>query len=125
MSNAYAFNSEAVDEALAQWDSIKIQEAVERQRKLTDLKKNALPYSEPLAIEICERISSGELLIDICVDDHMPTVRRVTQWLHNSEFKALYDESINDRLTIFEEQIIKIADDAPVISRRLCATGEA
>jgi hypothetical protein len=64
-------------------------------------------------------------LIDICVDDHMPTVRRVTQWLHNSEFKALYDESINDRLTIFEEQIIKIADDAPVISRRLCATGEA
>lgn len=112
MSNAYAFNSEAVDEALAQWDSIKIQEAVERQRKLTDLKKNALPYSEPLAIEICERISSGELLIDICVDDHMPTVRRVTQWPHNSEFKALYDELINDRLTIFEEQIIKIADDA-------------
>ena len=43
----------------------------------------------------------------------MPTVRRVTQWLKsNSDFAALYRESINDRLTIFEEEVIKIADDA-------------
>jgi hypothetical protein len=75
--------------------------------------KSALPYSEPLAIEICERISSGELLINICADDHMPTVRRVTQWLReSSEFSILYRGSINDRLTIFEEEVIKIADDA-------------
>ena len=43
----------------------------------------------------------------------MPTVRRVTQWLRESpEFAALYRDSINDRLTIFEEEVIKIADDA-------------
>ena len=43
----------------------------------------------------------------------MPTVRRVTQWLRESpEFAALYKDSINDRLTIFEEEVIKIADDA-------------
>ena len=75
--------------------------------------KGALPFSEPLAIEICERVSSGELLINICVDEHMPTVRRVTQWLRESpEFAALYKNSISDRLTIFEEEVIKIADDA-------------
>jgi hypothetical protein len=76
-------------------------------------RKEAQPYSEPLAIEICERISSGELLINICADGHMPTVRRVTQWLReNQDFAALYRESMNDRLTIFEEEVIKIADDA-------------
>jgi hypothetical protein len=43
----------------------------------------------------------------------MPTVRRVTQWLReNPEFNILYRESINDRLMIFEEEVIKIADDA-------------
>jgi hypothetical protein len=76
-------------------------------------RKNTLPYSETLAIEICGRISSGELLINVCADDHLPTVRRVTQWLReNSDFAALYKESINDRLAIFEEQVIQIADDA-------------
>jgi hypothetical protein len=30
----------------------------------------------------------------------------------NADINALYKESINDRLNIFEEQIIKIADDA-------------
>jgi hypothetical protein len=75
--------------------------------------KNALPYSEPLAIEIAERISSGELLINVCNDEHMPTMRRVTQWLReNQDFAHLYKESINDRLMIFEEEVIKIADDA-------------
>ena len=72
-----------------------------------------LTFSEPLAIEICERISSGELLINVCADAHLPTVRRCTQWLReNSDFNALYKKSINDRLTIFEEEVIKIADDA-------------
>jgi hypothetical protein len=75
--------------------------------------KSTLSFSEPLAIEVCERVSSGELLINICADEHMPTVRRVTQWLKEKpEFAGLYRESINDRLTIFEEEVIKIADDA-------------
>ena len=52
-------------------------------------------------------------MINICVDEHLPTVRRVTQWLRESpEFAALYKDSINDRLMIFEEEVIKIADDA-------------
>lgn len=90
------------------------QEAIDAKLKVElFVAKGTLPYSEQLAIEICERISSGELLINICADEHMPTVRRVTQWLReSSEFSILYKESINDRLTIFEEEVIKIADDA-------------
>jgi len=90
------------------------QEAINRQRQFElNQRKSTLPFSEPLAIEICERVSSGELLINICADEHLPTVRRVTQWLReNSDFSLLYRDSINDRLTIFEEEVIKIADDA-------------
>jgi hypothetical protein len=40
-------------------------------------------------------------------------VRRFYQWLRdNADINAFYKESINDRLNIFEEQIIQIADDA-------------
>jgi hypothetical protein len=90
------------------------QDAFEAKRvQEINLAKSTLPFTEPLAIEICERVSSGELLINICADEHLPTVRRVTQWLRESqEFTSLYRDSINDRLTIFEEEVIKIADDA-------------
>jgi hypothetical protein len=111
MSNVnYAYD---VDEALDNWDRIKIEETEAKRKAELFVTKGTLPFSEPLAIEICERVSSGELLINICADEHMPTVRRVTQWLReNLEFAALYRDSINDRLTIFEEEVIKIADDA-------------
>jgi hypothetical protein len=90
------------------------QDAIDAKHKVElFVAKSTLPYSEPLAIEICERVSSGELLINICADEHMPTVRRCNQWRkENDDFAALYKESINDRLTIFEEEVIKIADDA-------------
>lgn len=74
--------------------------------------KNALPYNDVIAQEICERISAGELLIDICLELHMPTVRRCNQWMkEHDEFGQIFRESIQDRLSIFEEQVIQIADD--------------
>jgi hypothetical protein len=75
--------------------------------------KEALPYSDRLAQEICERIAVGELLINICADsEHLPTMRRCNQWLReNLEFDQLYQSAISDRLNVFEEEVIKIADD--------------
>jgi len=85
--------------------------ALERVNKLNAV-KNTAPYSEKLAQEICERISIGELLICICHDDHMPTQRRCNQWLkEHADFAALYKESLNDRLSVFEEEVLYIADD--------------
>jgi hypothetical protein len=95
-------------------------ERIRAERKARQESRGTLQFSEPLAIEICERVSSGELLINICLDEHMPTVRRVTQWLRESpEFAALYKDSICDRLTIFEEEVIKIADDDAIARAKL------
>lgn len=89
------------------------QERIERERfERVNAIKSELRYSDQLAQEICERISSGELLTVICRDDHMPTMRRCQQWLkEHDEFQALFNMSIQDRLFVFEEQVVEIADD--------------
>jgi hypothetical protein len=75
-------------------------------------RKEALPYSDELAQEICELIAIGGLLINICDLEHLPTMRRTNQWLReHPEFSALCQSAINDRLNVFEEEILKIADD--------------
>jgi hypothetical protein len=76
-------------------------------------RKDAIPFSEKLAMEICGRISGGEFLINICKDPDMPTVRIVNHWLkERHDFKALHDEAVNDRLNIFEDEVITIPDAA-------------
>jgi hypothetical protein len=101
------------DEAFDRWEEIKTKEEEARKHAEIFVLKSTLPYTEPLAQEICERISCGELLIIICNDDHLPTMRRCKQWMsEHDDFHALYKESLNDRLDIFEEQVIQIADDA-------------
>jgi hypothetical protein len=74
--------------------------------------KEALEYADAHAQEICERISAGELLLNIVEDCHLPTLRRCNQWLRQyPEFNQLYQSAIHDRLNIFEEEVLKIADD--------------
>jgi hypothetical protein len=89
------------------------QHRIERERlERIRQRKEAIEYSDALPQEICERIAIGELLINICLDEHLPTMRRCNQWLRdNLDFKSLYDSAINDRLSVFEEEVIKIADD--------------
>jgi hypothetical protein len=89
------------------------QEAKEQERatKRTE-RKEALPYTDALAQEICERIAIGELLINVCRDERLPTMRRCNQWLReHTDFNALYQSALNDRLSVFEEEVILIADD--------------
>lgn len=75
--------------------------------------KDAIQYTDEVAQEICERVSIGELLIDICEMENMPSMRRCKQWLNqNAEFNMLYKSARDDRLDVFEEQVLKIADDA-------------
>lgn len=75
--------------------------------------KETCEYTVCKAQEICERIAAGEFLILICKDEDLPSVRRCNQWLReHSDFKALYDEAINDRLSIFEDEVVTIPDQA-------------
>jgi hypothetical protein len=48
--------------------------------KAEQARKEQIPFSEWLALEICNRVSAGQFLINICKDEDMPTVRSVTQW---------------------------------------------
>jgi hypothetical protein len=76
-------------------------------------RKDAIPFSEKLAVEICGRISGGEFLTNICKEPEMPTTRMVTQWKkEHHEFRVLYDDAIKDRLDIFEDEVVTIADES-------------
>jgi hypothetical protein len=123
-SDPFKWDDEAqrqLDERWAQLDKERRMEeeqraAEQRQRAeratATKRRKDALPYSEALATELCERISAGELLTVICLDEHMPTVRCCNAWLReHSDFAVLYQQSLQDRLAIFEEQLIQIPDE--------------
>jgi hypothetical protein len=107
-----------LDREQKEWEDVqkKIRDEKEAaERRVRDelrLRKEALSYSDSRAQEICERIAVGELLINICEDSHLPTMRRTNQWIHeHTEFAQLYQSAINDRLSVFEEQVIQIADD--------------
>jgi hypothetical protein len=96
----------------------------ERLQKVAVLKE-ALPYTDALAQEICERIAIGELLINVCRGEHTPTLRRCNQWLHeHSEFNILYQSALNDRLSVFEEEVIAIADDMKHDFRTVIKNGQ-
>jgi hypothetical protein len=100
-------------------------EIARERRKEEAVIKNALKYSDDLATEICERISAGELLIRICEDSHMPTVRRCNQWLKsNPDFAGIYKEAVNDRLNIFEEEVVQIADDSTKDMKEIIRNGK-
>ena len=107
-----AFGAWDPEEALERWEKINAEQAEENRLKEALKQRDALQYSDKLAQEICERISAGELLINICELDHLPTLRRCNQWLRDdSAFNQLYKSALDDRLSIFEEQVIQIADD--------------
>lgn len=45
----------------------------------------ATKYSDALAKEICDRLSEGEPLRQICRDDHMPEWRTIYDWMYRDE----------------------------------------
>lgn len=69
-------------------------------------------YDEQVFMEILERIASGIILPEVCVDPALPTVRRVNRWL-------LDDPVANERYLAaralqadaFADQIVQLADD--------------
>jgi hypothetical protein len=90
----------------------RINELKQKEYEKAQQHKNTIQYSDKLAQEICERVSAGELLLNICDDYHMPTLKRCNMWLKtNPDFATLFNQAIQDRLSIFEEEVIRIADD--------------
>jgi len=69
-------------------------------------------FTQELADEICERISAGETLIDICQDDHIPGRSSIFRWMNaNKEFRDAYTQARIDQAQHWADEIVKISDD--------------
>lgn len=89
-------------------------------------------FSNELALTICERLASGELLIDICEDADMPHEATVRRWVMRDVggFSAMYADArrmqiehememiqrISDRQTLAHERTVKDTDDGVEIT---------
>jgi hypothetical protein len=55
----------------------------------------------------------------------MPTMRNCTTWLRcHSDFSAAYRQAIDDRLNIFEDEVVTISDDAKADFRVVVRNGK-
>jgi hypothetical protein len=71
-------------------------------------------YSEDIALEICTRLSLGESLRKICIDDHMPVQSVIYVWLNKKpEFAEQYTRAREEQAETHADEIVAIADETP------------
>ncbi len=69
-------------------------------------------FTEAIAKEICERLSTGEPLAWICKDEHMPAVRTVSGWKDaHPDFKANFARAREEGFDAIAADCLQIADD--------------
>lgn len=69
-------------------------------------------YTAEQALEICERISGGRTLNQVCRDDDMPAQSTIRAWRRkNPEFDSLYAQAREDLYEHWAGECIDIADD--------------
>jgi hypothetical protein len=70
-------------------------------------------YTDELAKEICDRLSLGEPLAQICRDDHMPAVATVSDWKQaHANFSVGFARAREEGFDVIAESCLEIADDA-------------
>lgn len=69
-------------------------------------------YTDDIANEICERISLGESVRQICLLEHMPCHATVYNWLKkHPDFLDKYARAKEAQADFFAEELLEIADD--------------
>ncbi len=69
-------------------------------------------YTQELADNICERISTGESLRSICKDADMPRLATIFRWLaNNKSFSDQYARAREEQAETLADEIVQIADD--------------
>lgn len=79
----------------------------------TDIGRPSI-YSEELAKAICERIATGESVLQICRDTTMPAPRTVYLWLldvDKKDFVELYTKAREIQAEVMHDELTDIADD--------------
>lgn len=68
-------------------------------------------FTEKIANEICNRLSEGEPLRQICRDDHMPAWRTVYGWINaDKSFSARFARAREIGFDFIAEEALEIAD---------------
>lgn len=79
---------------------------------MTKPRKPRVEYSDEIAQEILDRISSGETLTSICNDERMPYRMTVERWRHSVDgFGDRYKQARDQGFDVLAEGCIEIADD--------------
>jgi len=69
-------------------------------------------YTDELAEEICDRLSEGEPLAHICLDDHMPAVSTVYDWREaHKDFSVGFARARDRGFDRIAADCLAIADD--------------
>lgn len=71
-------------------------------------------YDREIAERICDRLSMGEGLLEICSDENMPARSTVYRWLRDPEradFRDMYASAREEQALSLEEEMKVIADD--------------
>jgi len=82
-------------------------------------------FTEELAREICDRLSTGETLVDICKSPHMPATRTVADWREaHPAFSADFGRARDDGFDAIAADCLRIAD-TPVLGEETLTRGTA
>jgi hypothetical protein len=82
-------------------------------------------YDDDLAAEICVRLSNGEPLRRICMDEKMPSQATVYVWLaKHPTFQEMYTRAREDQADTLADEIQAIADETPETRPVLNKQGE-
>ena len=87
-----------------------------RKKDPADLLPTGRPssYTEEVAETICVRLSMGESLRKICMDDHIPSQQTVYSWLYKfPEFLEKYTRAREEQADTHFDIITDIADETP------------
>lgn len=69
-------------------------------------------YTQAIADEICERLSDGDSLREICREDRMPKKATVFRWLGKyEEFRDQYARAREEQAESMADEIVSIADE--------------
>jgi len=73
-------------------------------------------YSFDLAATICEKLSAGKPLRQICMEEGMPTQTTVYVWLmRHPEFTEIYTRAREEQADTLADEIVAIADEQPEV----------
>jgi hypothetical protein len=91
------------------------------------MQKPAIPYSASVAERICDELTSGKTLREVCRGDKMPTEAAVRQWVRDDRdgFKQRYDTARELGCDALNDKLLELTDgaapeNAPLFEDKSC-----